>query len=147
MAGRRKSTALTALAVGALATFGIVGEAAGAKVLRASMNGDREVPRGDPDGTGSARITTDRARGRVCYRITLRKVGSVSVGHIHRAPAGKAGPAVVSLFDEATRQPRGCVSNVEKSVISAIERNPRRYYVNVHNSRYPDGAVRGQLRG
>ena len=140
------SVAVLALAlVAALAT---AGSAVAAETLRASLSGAREVPEeGDRNGRGTARITTDRSRGRVCFRIRLSRVGSVAAGHIHRAPAGEAGPIVVALFDEPTRRPRGCVNGVSRSLIRAIERNPRRFYVNVHNERHPAGAVRGQLRG
>jgi CHRD domain-containing protein len=32
-----------------------------------------------------------------------------------------------------------------KSTIEKIETNPNAYYVNIHNARYPAGALRGQL--
>ena len=118
---------------------------AGAKTLRASMTGDKEVPIGDGDGRGTARITTDRARGRVCFRIELSNVGTVVAGHIHKGRPGKAGDVVVALFAAPTTRPRGCVSGVSKSLIRDINRHPRRYYVNVHNQAHPEGAVRGQL--
>ena len=140
---------LVALAVAAalIAALGLAPGTAAAKTLRATMNGDREVPKGDPDGRGTARITTDRARGRVCYRITLSRVGTVAAGHIHKGRSGKAGPIVVAFFAKATSRPRGCVNGVRKSLIRDIDRNPGNYYVNVHNQRHPAGAVRGQLRG
>ena len=123
------------------------GAATAAEKLRASMTGAAEVPRGDADGRGRARITTDRERGRVCYRITLTRVGTVAAGHIHKGAAGKAGPIVVGFFATPTRRPAGCVTGVSRKLIADIERHPGRYYVNVHNARHPAGAVRGQLRG
>jgi hypothetical protein len=35
---------------------------------------------------------------------------------------------------------------VKRSLIRAILRRPRRFYVNVHTNDFPGGAVRGQLR-
>jgi hypothetical protein len=32
-----------------------------------------------------------------------------------------------------------------KSLISAIEKKPGAYYVNIHTAKYPAGAIRGQL--
>jgi CHRD domain-containing protein len=43
-----------------------------------------------------------------------------------------------------TYKASGCVK-APKSTIEAIETNPNRYYVNIHNARYPAGALRGQL--
>lgn len=129
------------------AALTIAGPAGANTSLTASMNGAGEKPRGDRDGRGTARITTDVARGRVCYRITLSKVGTVAAGHIHRGARGEAGAIVVDFFAKPTRRPRGCATGVSKSLVRDIERNPSRYYVNVHNKRHPAGAVRGQLRG
>lgn len=139
-----KAAALVA-GLAAAASVG-TGVAPAATALTASMNGAAEIPKGDPDGRGSGRITLDRAKGRVCYRITLSRVGKVGAGHIHKGKAGAAGPVVVALFGKPTSRPSGCVSGVSKSVIRSIERNPRAFYLNVHNSTYPAGAVRGQLR-
>jgi CHRD domain len=38
----------------------------------------------------------------------------------------------------------GC-TDVSRSLIRQIRRNPGRFYVNVHTADFPDGAVRGQL--
>jgi len=130
------------LVLASTALGGGVGTAGAAKGLTASMNGASEVPRGDRDGRGTARVTTDRSRGLVCYRISLSRVGTVTAGHIHRGAAGKAGPIVVSFFAKPTRRPSGCVTGVSRSLIRDVERNPRRFYVNVHNPRHPAGAVR-----
>jgi hypothetical protein len=32
------------------------------------------------------------------------------------------------------------------AIVAGIKRNPAAYYVNVHNAKYPGGALRGQLR-
>ncbi len=143
-----KLAMLAAVIAGPLGAAAIAESAVAAeKTFSSSMSGRQEVPaKGDRNGRGTARITTDAARGRVCFRITLTRVGTVTAGHIHRGRKGKAGPVVVALFGEATRKPRGCVRGVEKRTIRRIERNPGAYYVNVHNQRHPDGAVRGQLR-
>ncbi len=39
----------------------------------------------------------------------------------------------------------GCVSGVDPALIGEIIANPAGYYVNVHTTPFPGGAVRGQL--
>lgn len=141
---RTRSTVAALALMGALAaglTFGAVAE--GATVLHASLSGAKEVPRAG-NGSGTARITLKPARGRVCFDITLRHVGTAMMGHIHQGGPGVAGPIVVPLFASPTRHPRGCTS-ASQATIRAIARHPRRYYVNVHTAKFPAGAARGQL--
>lgn len=126
--------------------FAPLADAKTSSPLKASMSGRSEVPKGDLDGSGSARITLDRSRGRVCYAITMTKTGTVGAGHIHAGKAGVAGAIVIPLFDKPTRAPRGCVGGVSKSLIAKVQGNPSGYYVNVHNAAHPAGALRGQLR-
>ncbi len=44
-----------------------------------------------------------------------------------------------------TFKAKGCTT-APAAVAAAIARTPSAYYVNVHNARYPGGALRGQLR-
>jgi hypothetical protein len=144
---RASKFALLAVIAGAVvAVPGAAGGARAAATLRATMNGNVEVPKGDPNGKGTARVTTSQSKGQVCYTVTLSNVGTVTSGHIHKGAKGAAGDVVVPLFDTATSQPKGCATGVKKSLIRDIEAHPGRYYINVHNATYPGGAVRGQLR-
>lgn len=108
--------------------------------LHATLKGAAEVPKGDPDGSGSAEIKITCTR--VCWEIKTAKVGTIVAGHIHKGRAGVAGPVVV-LFGK-TYKSKGCVT-AAGSVVAAIARSPGTYYVNVHNAKYPGGALRGQL--
>jgi CHRD domain len=73
----------------------------------------------------------------------------VGAAHIHAAPAGVAGPVLVPLFTGVgllgTDSASGCVLGVSQELIKAITHDPGAYYVNVHSSVFPAGAVRGQL--
>jgi hypothetical protein len=144
---RVPKVATVAVTAVALAGIGTTTGWAASKTFTASMNGSSEVPAGDPDGKGTAVLKIDRAKGKVCYDIKLSKVGTVTAGHIHAGAKGKAGDVVVPLFDKKTKHPKGCVTKVKKSVLKDIAAHPGNFYVNVHNAKYPAGAVRGQLRG
>jgi hypothetical protein len=124
----------------ALGTGGVAGAAT---TLRATLSGKKEVPKAG-NGSGSARLTLNGRTGKVCYRITVRHVGTMTAGHIHKGGKRDAGPVVVPLFTSPTKKPKGCVT-ADKALVKAILRHPRRYYVNVHTAQYPAGAARGQL--
>lgn len=141
----KSAVLVTGLVVAAV--FGTSGVASAATTLTASMSGGKEIPKGDPDGRGAGKVTLNAAKGKVCYDIDLSKVGTVVAGHIHTGKSGKVGAPVVTLFDKPTKQPKGCVSGVSKSVIRSIESKPGSFYLNVHNAKYMAGAVRGQLKG
>jgi CHRD domain-containing protein len=100
-------------------------------------------------GTGTATITIDRNARTLCYAITTQNVAlPLAAAHIHEAPAGAAGPVVIPLFTQpvnsATVGPT-CLTGLNKNLLKDIIRNPADYYVNVHNTPFPNGAVRGQL--
>ena len=117
--------------------------AGAATTLHASLSGKKEVPKAGK-GKGTARLTLDAKKGRVCYRIKLKKVGTVMAGHIHKGGKTTAGPISVPLFASPTKQPKGC-AKASKSLIKAIIKKPGAYYVNVHSAKFPAGAARGQL--
>jgi hypothetical protein len=109
--------------------------------LHATLTGKAETPKGDPDGRGTAEI---KINGRqVCWELTVRRIAKPNAAHIHKGRAGVAGPVVVPLG--ATYRQKGC-TRASAATASAIRTRPSTFYVNVHNVRYPGGAVRGQLR-
>lgn len=139
------AAALTALAAAALVP---AVEGATTTTLKASMSGGQEVPKGDPDGKGSATIRLTAKR--VCFTIETEKIAGSAAAHIHKGASGKAGPVLVTLISTVSskKERTGC-SGASKGatakVIRAIKASPGSYYVNVHNAKYPAGAVRGQL--
>ena len=113
--------------------------------LIAKLRGSKEVPGpGDPNGRGRAVITLHRAQGKVCARVQYRKIGKPAGAHIHRGRAGVSGDIVVDLVTAVTGGPN-CTSGVRAKLIRKIAQHPRRFYFNIHNAAYPDGAIRGQL--
>ncbi|CAN5475396.1 hypothetical protein BH24CHL9_BH24CHL9_03510 [soil metagenome] len=65
--------------------------------------------------------------------------------HIHVGAASLSGPIVVALAPpDETGVSQGCVA-VDKALVKAIRKNRADYYVTVHTSQFPAGAIRGQL--
>ena len=134
----------------AVAAMLVVAAPASAKVkkLEASMSGQNEMPAADPDGSGTAKFSLDRAKKKVCFTIRVKKISGVVAAHIHKGGKNVAsGGIVLPLINapESGHKFTGCVKHVKKSLISAILKHPRRYYVNVHTGDFPAGAIRGQL--
>jgi hypothetical protein len=108
--------------------------------LHATLTGKAETPKGDPDGSGTAEVKFNGTQ--VCWEIHATRVGTLMAAHIHKGRPGVAGPVVVP-FGKTFRS-KGCTT-APRSVVTAILKSPRAYYVNVHNAKYPAGALRGQL--
>jgi hypothetical protein len=118
----------------------------GAHAFAATLSGANEVPGpGDADGFGYARLVINPQAQRVCYRLSVAGIDVPTAAHIHAGAAGEAGPVVVPLMpvDEGGLW-HSCVA-IDPAPAAAIVANPSAYYVNVHTSAYPDGALRGQV--
>ena len=117
----------------------------GGRPLSTVLTGAAEVPGpGDPDGVGTASLQLNQGQGTISYEITVTNIGTTTAAHIHSAPVGVAGPVVVPLTPPTGGFSSGTV-NVDPELIKAIRQNPDAYYVNVHTTDFPAGAVRGEL--
>ena len=93
------------------------------------------------DGTGSAVITLERVKGRVCFKLAWTGIGSPVAAHIY---ARQGGCAVLPLFIDAPKR-RGCVK-AQKALIRTIASRPSEYYLKVHTQRHPHGALFARLQ-
>lgn len=119
----------------------------GGRLLTATLTGAAERPGpGDPDGSGTASIRLRLGQGQICFRLTATAITlPAAAAHIHVGATTVAGPVVVTLVPpDATGTSSGCVT-APRDLVRAILTNPSGYYVNVHTSDFPDGAIRGQL--
>jgi hypothetical protein len=135
--------ALVALSPAALADTGGVG---GVK-FTIPLTGAAEVPGpGDPDGSGTATLRLNPGTETVCFVLTVSDITLPATGaHIHVGTVTEAGPVVVALTPpDASGTSSGCVS-ADRDLILNIIQNPDQYYVNVHTTDFPAGALRGQL--
>lgn len=137
-------------AVGLMAALAVpaLGGVGDAQRLHAFMEGSQEVPAGsgDPNGVGEATITLRRQQRMVCHNASWSNIRPAHAGHIHRGRVGVDGPIVVELFNGRREDgSSGCTGGVSRALITELREHPRRFYVNIHNNPFPDGAIRGQL--
>jgi hypothetical protein len=148
---------IAALAVGVLAAA--LGPVASAQdraptVFVAALSAENEVPGcapGEESGAGGrAIVRIDEETGQITYRVVARRLPGTIAGspgaHIHVGAVGEMGPVVQAL--ELTGRDRGLVATgtaTNPALAEAILADPANYYVNVHTTACPGGAIRGQL--
>ena len=104
--------------------------------------GKSEVPKGAPKGSATVKLTI--TGNKVCWKFTkLKSFDKPLFSHIHKGNAGKAGPIYIPLG--TAFKATGCTTAPAGSPTSAISKNPKGFYVNIHTKKWPGGAVRGQL--
>ena len=134
------------------ATVGVVLGAAtlasakeGGRPLSVTLTGAAEAPRpGDPDGSGTATLTINPGKQQICFELAASRIAPATAAHIHEAPPGAAGPVVVGLTPPTSGAAKGCASITRERALEILK-NPANYYVNIHNSEFPGGALRAQL--
>jgi len=125
------------------------------EVYRITLTGDQEATAtcappdlcGDEDASGAMILTVNPNTDTVCFLTRWADIdGTVTAAHIHNGVAGVPAGVVVPLFSGtfgSSDQLRGCVDGMGWT--DDINLNPAGFYVNIHSTTFPAGAIRGQL--
>jgi hypothetical protein len=118
----------------------------------------QEVPGGgDPAGQASARVDLDPEHELACFVVSWHNLdGAVTAFHVHAAARGRVGPLWIDFFDGkhfsgADNRISGCVrvsashGMSPRDKIQALIHDPCGFYLNIHSTEFPRGAIRGQL--
>jgi len=130
------------------------------------FSGAAEVPGpGDPDGVGTGTITFypndpgSPTYGSYSYNITFQNVAQpLGDAHIHTGAVGVQGPPHIAM-GVGTLAGEGPGTFIKswndanwpthqhwlKPQLQAVVNNPAGFYMNLHNSAFPGGAIRAQL--
>jgi hypothetical protein len=114
--------------------------------LIASLEGRNEVTAGAAQGQALELIGVQG--NTLSYAISWRGIGTPTEADIHAGARGVDGPVVVSLFatphlDDGFAS--GTVTITDPSLANALHSDPGSFYADLHTSKFPDGALRGQL--
>ena len=145
---RKAVIGVAVLVVSLVAVFAASATTTATTKLEATLNGKAD---GAPKtNKGKAEVRLNAATGKVCWEFTLAKIdGKPNQAHIHKGKAGVNGPIVIDLKPSfkgtSPRVSKKCVT-AKASVVSAIRKSPSGYYANVHTTKNPGGAARGQLK-
>jgi CHRD domain len=129
----------------------------GKRVLVANLDGRSEV-----GNAGEKNVGNSLARGlasvgirgtHICVGIVALDSGIPVAAHIHEGAKGKNGPVVIALKAPTPIEPGSVFSassascqNTDPALLGRIRKSPASFYVNVHTTDFPAGALRGQLR-
>lgn len=110
------------------------------RVLTARLTGN---------GSATAEVRIEPERGKICWELSdfAGSIGGVTTEmHIHAGAGGEVGPVVVEFMSGGSACTEAGASGVTTSSLSDLVDRPDDFYVDLHTTRYPDGAARGQLQ-
>jgi hypothetical protein len=122
--------------------------------LTGPADGAQEVDPGNGkqfgDKDGKADTSVKAWQNCIEYAYKWSNVAPPTLGHVHKAEAGKNGDVVAPLFDAGLGLPQSItglsgIVEVDPALVDRINKNPANYYTNLHTAEFPGGAVRGQL--
>jgi hypothetical protein len=102
---------------------------------------------GDPNGLGTATVIS-KDTSTLCVAYLLNNIAVPTAAHIHKSVAGIPCPIVLALTKPKSGNPganSSCYKTLDPALVADIIANPSGYYINVHNTEFPGGALRGQL--
>lgn len=116
-----------------------------AETYNADLTGAQVVGGGDPDGSARAEVSVTDRMNQICYDVGgIRGVGPITGIMIHRGGPGVNGPVVLHMREANEGGWKGCTGRTEW-LEDSIDKNFTSYYVLIHTSDFPSGALRGQL--
>jgi len=129
-----------ALIGGWLLLFGSLSANAAIIEFQVNLNGGQQVGGGDVDGSGIGSLFIDDVALTIDWSFEVINIVMPLTGaHIHAAPAGSNGSILVDFDSQLVG------TGLFDADLAAVLANPTNFYVNLHNSEFPGGAIRGQL--
>jgi len=122
-----------------------------AQTIGAVLTAAQEIPTSTSPGFGNFTGTFDATRANLTVNLTVANLGAAITGaHIHEKDAGSQTGGVKinfvsSNFVNGKLTGTFPVPASDPTLFTRILANPSNFYVNVHTTQFPSGAVRGDL--
>lgn len=128
--------------------------------FRAHLSGDEEVPAVETNATGQTIFRLSKDGSELYYKLIVANIEDVTMAHIHNAPPGENGGAIVWLYPSSP--PPVQIDGVTNGILAEgtiTEANldgmsmdelidlmvSGDTYVNVHTAAHGGGEIRGQI--
>lgn len=97
-------------------------------------------------GAGSFVARSNIGQGRICWSLTVTGLNDVTAAHIHylNGPLATQIAVPLALPTPFTGSATGCATAL-RALVKQILVHPENFYVNVHTTTYPGGAISGTL--
>jgi len=97
-------------------------------------------------GGGGFVARSNIGQGRICWSLTVTGLSDVTAAHIHylNGPLATQIAVPLALPTPFTGSATGCAT-VLRALVKQILVHPENFYVNVHTTTYPGGAISGTL--
>lgn len=126
----------------------IRGQIGGPRLFQANLTGAAEVPARYAAAAGRAVLALSADATKLSYRVMVNDIEGISASHIHRAAAGANGGVIFPLFASGSGvfDPLNPISGtLDLTTAQVMDLITDKYYVNVHTTAVPAGAIRGQV--
>jgi len=99
---------------------------------------------GDPNGAGVLKFTLKTDEGKFCYNLNVSNISDPTSATLNFGARDISGAVLTTLKTPTQGSSADCVT-LDADRMADIVKSPGSYYVNVENSEFPEGAIRGQL--
>jgi hypothetical protein len=98
-------------------------------------------------GSGTFVARSNVGQGRICWKLTVTGLVDVTAAHIHYGTGANTGQIAVPLAlpTPFTGTATGC-ADATRALVKQILMSPQNFYVNVHTTTFPSGAIAGTLK-
>ncbi len=116
---------------------------------QATLTGSAEVPPTNSKGEGTARATLNTETHQLTYDVSWHGLASsATMAHFHGpAPVGKNAGIQVWLSQKGKQPTSPLHGTVTLSPEQQQQLTSGMWYVNIHTTNHPGGAIRGQMTG